>query len=110
MVELSTSYWTDVIGEPTHTTCGVEHYHSRAEQGNIGEDCDPHLHIHFHWDTNKNPINFIVAGKAAESQEKMRKFMSGRVTAWKKKLKVERPDYDWTAKTRMALEIVNLMV
>ena len=36
--------------------------------------------------------------------------MSGRVTAWKKKLKVERPDYDWTAKTRMALEIVNLMV
>lgn len=101
IVELTQEHWSDVIGEPTKMTCGVEHYHSRVSQGNIGDDCDPHIHIHFFWDTNKNPINSKITEKAMDGEQVMKKFLSNWVTAWKKRLKAMRPQYDWSAKKGM---------
>lgn len=98
LVNMTKEYWLDRIGDCTQMTCGLEHYHSRATEGNIGEECDTHLHIHFHWDTKVNPIDTNVTVKVMENKYKA--YLCNWVTQWKSKVKKTR-EYDFTRKKGM---------
>lgn len=91
LIKITKDYWETEIGDCTRMTCGFEHYHSRASEGNIGEDCDPHLHMHFHWDTKINAIDQRVT--VAIMENKYKKYLSNWVTSFKTYIKKER-DYN----------------
>lgn len=96
IIEVTNTHWKEAVGEPTRSTCGIEHYHSKLSEGNIGEDCVPHIHIHYHWDTNKNPIDFVVLGEWMRGVKEGKKKMSNMRNTFMSKLKIKRPQYDWS--------------